>query len=230
MTGDPRPRARRDATSPSETSLARSSAVMAAGTVVSRLLGFVRASMLAAAVGHRPGRRHLPRRQHPAQPVLPAAGRRRPQRRPGPPDHQGRAATTTAATSSSTGCSPLPRPDRRGDRHRHRRWPRWLVRLFSRRWDAEALGLATAFAFICLPQIFFYGLYTLLGQVLNARGQFAAYMWAPALANLVAIAGCSSFLRLYGTERRGHGVDPRRWSGCSPARPPWVSPPRRSSC
>ena len=39
------------------------------------------------------------------------------------------------------------------------------------------------------PQVFFYGLYTLLGQVLNARGQFAAYMWAPALANLVAIAG-----------------------------------------
>jgi putative peptidoglycan lipid II flippase len=37
--------------------------------------------------------------------------------------------------------------------------------------------------------MFFYGLYTVLGQVLNARGQFAAYMWAPALANLVAIAG-----------------------------------------
>ena len=50
-------------------------------------------------------------------------------------------------------------------------------------------GLATAFAFICLPQIFFYGLYTLLGQVLNARGHFAAYMWAPAVANVVAIAG-----------------------------------------
>ena len=46
-----------------------------------------------------------------------------------------------------------------------------------------------AFAFICLPQVFFYGLYTLFGQVLNARGQFAAYMWAPALANLVAIGG-----------------------------------------
>ena len=48
------------------------------------------------------------------------------------------------------------------------------------RWDDEALGLATAFAFICLPQVLLYGLYTLLGQVLNARGQFAAYMWAPA--------------------------------------------------
>jgi putative peptidoglycan lipid II flippase len=35
----------------SETSLARTSAVMAAGTVVSRLLGFVRASTLAAVLG-----------------------------------------------------------------------------------------------------------------------------------------------------------------------------------
>ncbi len=45
------------------------------------------------------------------------------------------------------------------------------------------------FAVICLPQIFFYGLYTILGQVLNAHGRFAGYMWAPALANIVAIAG-----------------------------------------
>ena len=64
-----------------------------------------------------------------------------------------------------------------------------LVRLFSQGWDSPTIGLATAFALICLPQVFFYGLYTLLGQVLNARGQFAAYMWAPALANIVAIGG-----------------------------------------
>ena len=67
-------------------------------------------------------------------------------------------------------------------------------------WDDEALGLATAFAFICLPQVLFYGLYTLLGQVLNARGQFAAYMWAPALANVVAIAGLVVFRLAFGNE------------------------------
>jgi putative peptidoglycan lipid II flippase len=64
-----------------------------------------------------------------------------------------------------------------------------LVRLFSQGWDSRTIALSTAFALICLPQVFFYGLYTVLGQVLNARGQFAAYMWAPALANIVAVGG-----------------------------------------
>jgi len=52
--------------------------------------------------------------------------------------------------------------------------------------------LATTFAALCLPQIFFYGLYVLLGQILNARGRFGPMMWAPILNNLVAIAvfGC----------------------------------------
>ncbi len=65
----------------------------------------------------------------------------------------------------------------------------FVVRLYARFSDADALALATVFAVICMPQIFFYGLYTILGQVLNANGRFAGYMWAPALANLVAILG-----------------------------------------
>ena len=64
-----------------------------------------------------------------------------------------------------------------------------LVRLYSRFDDEAAIGLATVFAVICLPQIFFYGLFTILGQVLNAHGRFAGYMWAPALANVVAVIG-----------------------------------------
>ena len=43
------------------------------------------------------------------------------------------------------------------------------------------------FAVICMPQLFFYGLYTVFGQVLNADGRFAAFTWAPVLANVVAI-------------------------------------------
>ena len=72
---------------------------------------------------------------------------------------------------------------------------RWLVRIYYHVDNAEALGLATIFAVICLPQIFFYGLYTILGQVLNAHGRFAGYMWAPALANIVAIVGLVWFQR-----------------------------------
>ena len=65
------------------------------------------------------------------------------------------------------------------------------------------------FAVICLPQIFFYGLYTILGQVLNAHGRFAGYMWAPALANIVAIAGLVWFQRAgFPTARRAGRLDP----------------------
>lgn len=58
--------------------------------------------------------------------------------------------------------------------------------------------LALTFAYICLPQLFFYGLYTLLGQVLNARGNFGPYMWAPVLNNIVSILGLGVYLWIYG--------------------------------
>jgi putative peptidoglycan lipid II flippase len=73
-----------------------------------------------------------------------------------------------------------------------------LVRLYSSsNWHADTRSLSVAFAFICMPQIFFYGLYTLLGNVLNARNHFVAYMWAPVLANIVAIGGMAFFLVAY---------------------------------
>jgi putative peptidoglycan lipid II flippase len=73
-----------------------------------------------------------------------------------------------------------------------------LVRLYSSStWAGDTRSLSIAFAFICMPQVFFYGLYTLLGNVLNARNHFAAYMWAPVLANLVAIGGMAFFLVVY---------------------------------
>jgi len=73
-----------------------------------------------------------------------------------------------------------------------------LVKLYSTPdWTPDVRSLSIAFALICMPQIFFYGLYTLLGQVLNARSHFAAFMWAPALANIVAIGGMAFFLVTY---------------------------------
>ena len=74
--------------------------------------------------------------------------------------------------------------------------------LFLLYWGSEkvpgTVGLGTAFALLCMPQMFFYGLYTLIGQVLNARGNFGPYMWAPAVNNIVAIAGTVLFIALYG--------------------------------
>ncbi len=49
-------------------------------------------------------------------------------------------------------------------------------------------AIAIAFTRYCLPQIFFLGLFTMLGQVANARGSFAPLMWAPIANNLVVIA------------------------------------------
>ena len=73
-----------------------------------------------------------------------------------------------------------------------------LVRLYSSStWSPDVRSLSTAFALICMPQVFFYGLYVLLGNVLNARSHFAAYMWSPVLANIVAIGGMAFFLAQY---------------------------------
>lgn len=60
-----------------------------------------------------------------------------------------------------------------------------------------SVEVGTAFAVWCLPQMFFYGLYTLIGQVLNAHGNFGPYMWAPVVNNVVAIAGIGLFIGLY---------------------------------
>ncbi|MFF7848270.1 murein biosynthesis integral membrane protein MurJ [Streptomyces sp. NPDC007910] len=54
--------------------------------------------------------------------------------------------------------------------------------------------MTVAFARTCLPQILFLGLFTLLGQVLNARGRFGAMMWTPVLNNVVVVAVFGLFL------------------------------------
>jgi putative peptidoglycan lipid II flippase len=54
--------------------------------------------------------------------------------------------------------------------------------------------IAIALTRYCLPQIFFLGLFTILGQIANARGSFAPLMWAPIANNLVVIAVFSAFL------------------------------------
>ena len=59
-------------------------------------------------------------------------------------------------------------------------------------------SLAVAFARLCLPQIFFYGAYTMLQQVLNARGSFATAMFAPIANNIVAIVVFVGFLFVAG--------------------------------
>jgi len=74
----------------------------------------------------------------------------------------------------------------------------WVIELTTQGYSPEQKSLAVSFAFWCLPQIFFYGLYALLTQVLNANGAFGPAMWAPILNNIVAIAGLGMFIFILG--------------------------------
>ncbi|MGE9808355.1 MULTISPECIES: murein biosynthesis integral membrane protein MurJ [unclassified Janibacter] len=179
----------------SSDTLARSSAVMAAGTLVSRVLGLLRNSLTAAVVGVTiiaadawnaantlPNLFHLLLAGGVLNAVIVPQIIKAMKHDDGGQEFVNRLLTVAmalmaVATIVLTAAAPL------------------LVAIVTDAgWSARDRGLATTFAFLCLPQMFFYGLYTLLGQVLNARGRFGAYMWAPALANVVAIAGLLWFL------------------------------------
>lgn len=75
----------------------------------------------------------------------------------------------------------------------------WLVQLYSTGWNRNDIEVATAFARLLLPQIFFYGLFALVSQILNTRGRFGAPMFAPVLNNVVTIASALAFLAVAGT-------------------------------
>lgn len=78
----------------------------------------------------------------------------------------------------------------------------------SSAYEGKQLELAITFGLFLLPQIFFYGLYSLLGQVLNAHNSFRAYAWAPVLNNVVAILGLLVFIMVAGSSASTpHTVD-----------------------
>ncbi|MBT0771282.1 murein biosynthesis integral membrane protein MurJ [Kineosporia sp. J2-2] len=181
-------------------SLLGSSALMAAGTLASRLLGFVRAAVLVAVVAPGGGAgaadafsvaNIMPNALY----ILLAGGvlnavlvpqiARAAKQKDGGEDYINRLLTAAlgmlmVVTVGVILASPL------------------LVKIYgSSKWDAELVSLTAAFSLWCLPQVFFYGLYTLLGQVLNARGKFGAFMWAPVMNNVVSIAGLVAFMVIY---------------------------------
>lgn len=73
-----------------------------------------------------------------------------------------------------------------------------LIWLYVPNYTPDQLALTLALAYWCLPQLLFYGLYALLGEVLNARRVFGPYSWAPVVNNIVSIAGFGVFLALFG--------------------------------
>ena len=183
--------------------LMRSSAVMAAGTAASRALGFVRAALLAATIGLAasgdtfsvantiPNALYILLAGGVLNAVLVPQITKAANRPDGGQEYIDRLLTLTvtvllAVTVLVTAVSPL------------------LIHLYATgRWTPEQFSLGVAFSLWCLPQVFWYGTYTMLGQVLNARGSFGPFMWAPVLNNVVGIVGLLVFIAV-----AGHGDRP----------------------
>lgn len=74
----------------------------------------------------------------------------------------------------------------------------------------DGISLAIALAFWCLPQVFFYAMYAILGEVLNARHVFGPFTWAPVANNVVLISTLLIFGAVFGTDPAHR--DPASWS------------------
>lgn len=73
----------------------------------------------------------------------------------------------------------------------------FLIHLYATTsWSAQDVHVATIFALWCLPQIFFYGIYTVIAQILNARDVFIGPMFAPIINNVIVIVTALIFLAM----------------------------------
>lgn len=76
--------------------------------------------------------------------------------------------------------------------------------LFTPEFAAQRASLELLM-YLCMPQVFFYGAFVLIGQVLNAREHFGPMMWAPVVNNLVACGIIGVYLGLYGSSNGTDG-------------------------
>ena len=204
-----------------ESSVLTSSALMAAGTVVSRLSGFVRNALLAAALGQQlhadvftiantvPNMLYILLAGGVFNAVLVPQLVRAMKNDPDGGDGYTNRIITLAAlflagvTAVLVIAAPL------------------LMRLFlSDSFFTPELTSqresVIAFARYCLPQVFFYGMFVLVGQVLNARRSFGPMMWAPIANNVISVAVLGIYLLSFGRVHdlcAAAGVDPAALSG-----------------
>ncbi|QOX81775.1 hypothetical protein H8R18_08705 [Nanchangia anserum] len=192
-----------------QVNVARASGIMAAGTMVSRVLGFIRTALLIALIGEIGANdafnvaNNLPNTIYNllASSVLSAIlvpQIVRALHRGNDEDFINRLLTLfTVALAGLTVLCTVAAPA--------------FVYLYAARMDAQWISLAIVFAFWSLPQIFFYGLYSLWGQLLNAKGSFGPYMWAPVVNNVCAIVGLAVFWKTLGTSK-DWASDPSVWT------------------
>ena len=61
--------------------------------------------------------------------------------------------------------------------------------------------LTVLFAYFFIPQIFFYGMDSLLGAILNVRGKFGANAWTPVINNVIVITVGGLYIVMFGVHR-----------------------------
>ena len=214
-----------------QSSLLSNSAVMAAGTTVSRLSGFLRAALLSYALGRQlhadvfTVANSLPNMLYillaggvfnaVLVPQLVRALRNDPDRGDA---YTSRVVTVAAlflvaVTVVLVVAAPL------------------VVDLVAPSYDGAVRDSAIAFTRFCLPQVFFYGMYVLVGQILNARGSFGPMMWAPIANNVIAVVVVLVYIVGFGKAEGGEvlsGYSSGQGS-CSASAPRWASPSSSSS-
>jgi putative peptidoglycan lipid II flippase len=83
-----------------------------------------------------------------------------------------------------------------------------IARLYDPTAKGNAEHILVIFAYFFIPQIFFYGVTSLAGAILNARGHFAAPMWTPVVNNVVVIAITVTFMVFAGTHQNVNTITP----------------------
>ena len=200
-------------TSAQQPSILASSAVMAAGTVVSRMSGFVRSALLAAALGvslHAdlfniantiPTMLYILLAGGVFNAVLvPQLVRSQKNDPDGGAAYTNRVVTLAALFLGIVTVALVVAA------------PQVMSVFLDGRYDepdrAAHLDSIVAFARFCLPQVFFYGMFVLVGQILNARGRFGPMMWAPIANNVIAVGVLVVYLLTYGPAQGAERVGP----------------------
>lgn len=74
----------------------------------------------------------------------------------------------------------------------------WITRMQLGSEGQVNLSQATAIAYLVLPQIFFYGIFSLFTAVLNTKGVFRPGAWAPVVNNIICLVVLATYWLLPG--------------------------------
>ncbi|MDR8408066.1 murein biosynthesis integral membrane protein MurJ [Nonomuraea sp. 3-1Str] len=176
----------------------RASAVMAAGTMVSRVTGFVRTMVLAIAIGTAGmGDAYNAAYSIPysildllllgvlSSVVVPMIVRAQKQDPDGGRAYEQRLLSLSAVALAVVAviavlAAPL------------------LIDLYTTGWSGRKFDVAVTLARFILPQLAFFGVGAVAGAILNTRDRFAAPMWAPVLNNVVVICVLLAYVVVVG--------------------------------